>query len=163
MTPEEKRQKNREKTARWRAKHPERQKESSLRYREKNREELRRREAERQRNMRANETPEEKEARRAAERARRKANPDREWKHIIKVRYGITPEQYEALLAEQGGRCAICGTEEPGRTGVRKWSVDHCHTTGRVRGILCHPCNLMLGKARDNPEILRKGADYLSR
>jgi hypothetical protein len=77
----------------------------------------------------------------------------------LKVRYGITPEQHNALFASQGNACAICCTEEPGsRVG---WHTDHNHETGAVRGILCHHCNLLLGKAKDNPATLARAIEYL--
>lgn len=76
--------------------------------------------------------------------------------------YGLTPEQYAEMLEEQGGVCAICGTDEwPGK-GNRP-HVDHDHSTGRVRGILCSHCNHGLGKFRDDPERLRAAAEYLER
>lgn len=56
--------------------------------------------------------------------------------------YGITPEQYDMMLAAQGGGCAICHQVQRGK---RKMAVDHCHETGRVRAILCYGCNRWLG------------------
>lgn len=78
----------------------------------------------------------------------------------LQTAYGLTAEQRDAMLAEQGGRCKVvgCRTDEPGKRG---WATDHNHQTGKVRGVLCSRCNLMLGLARDNPDILRTGADYL--
>ena len=64
------------------------------------------------------------------------------------------------MLVAQGGRCAACGTREPGTK--KGWHVDHCHETGAVRGILCHHCNVGIGKAKDNIETLR-ALDRLSR
>lgn len=77
-------------------------------------------------------------------------------RHLLTT-YGLTPEQYDAMLAAQGGVCFIC-------SGKRRYllAVDHCHATGRVRGLLCKLCNgRILTAARDNPEILRRAADYL--
>lgn len=74
----------------------------------------------------------------------------------LKSRYGMTPEQREAMLAAQGGGCAICG-----KTG--KLVVDHCHTTKKVRGLLCHNCNVMLGNAHENVDTLRLAIAYLSK
>lgn len=66
---------------------------------------------------------------------------------------------FDRMLAEQGGRCAICGTEEP---GSRQWNVDHCHETGRVRGLLCTACNTGIGHLRDDPGILLSAMTYLN-
>jgi hypothetical protein len=77
------------------------------------------------------------------------------WKRQIK-RVGCSPELYEQLLVAQGGVCAICGKGDK-----RKLSVDHCHSTNMVRGLLCNSCNKILGLMSDNPQMLRKMADYL--
>jgi hypothetical protein len=74
--------------------------------------------------------------------------------------YGITSEQYAALLEQQGDRCAICRTDTPGGKGG--WHVDHDHAIGRVRGLLCHYCNLALGNFKDDPTRLRAALEYLS-
>lgn len=77
----------------------------------------------------------------------------------LKQRYGITLEQHEKLFEVQGRKCAICLTPDP---GVKtSWQTDHCHTTGSVRGILCQPCNTMLGKAQDNTATLARAISYL--
>jgi hypothetical protein len=75
-------------------------------------------------------------------------------------RYGITLNQRIAILKGQGGVCAICGVTEPGKTG---WHTDHRHGTKTVRGILCQPCNHLLGNAKDNPATLRAATAYLER
>ncbi|MBO0732258.1 MAG: endonuclease VII domain-containing protein [Acidimicrobiaceae bacterium] len=74
-------------------------------------------------------------------------------------KYGLTLEAFTELLSLQGGACAICGTTET--HPKNGWAVDHDHTTGRVRGILCHDCNKALGIMRDDPKRLRRAADYL--
>lgn len=72
--------------------------------------------------------------------------------------YGITGEQYEAILAAQGGVCFIC--EKPPRS--KRLAVDHDHETGKVRGILCRRCNhRLLGSAHDATHILRRAILYL--
>jgi hypothetical protein len=84
------------------------------------------------------------------------------YRHVAR-RYGLSPEQYDRLVIAQAGRCAACG-EPPPATGTptqRYLHVDHDHDTGRVRGLLCHPCNLTLGYARDDPDRLRRLIDYL--
>lgn len=76
------------------------------------------------------------------------------------ARYGLSPKDFERLLTEQNGACAICG--DPPNAG-RALHVDHCHDTGRVRGLLCQGCNQTLGSTRERPDVLRKCADYLER
>lgn len=71
-------------------------------------------------------------------------------------RFGISLDEVEALVAAQGGRCAICN-EVP--RGVL--CVDHCHRNGRVRGLLCRKCNMGIGLLRDDPELLAQAAAYL--
>ncbi len=73
--------------------------------------------------------------------------------------YGIEPEQFDTMLAAQSFRCAICEASEPGGRGT--WKVDHCHTTGAVRGLLCNGCNVGLGYFKDNQNALLKAAYYL--
>jgi hypothetical protein len=74
--------------------------------------------------------------------------------------YGLSRERFEALLAEQGGGCAICHTADwPGKDN--RPHVDHDHATGNVRGILCGGCNNGLGNFADDPARLRAAADYL--
>lgn len=82
----------------------------------------------------------------------------------LKADYGITPEQYDALLEKQDGVCAICRKPESAeRDGkVMRMPVDHCHHTGRVRGLLCHRCNRAIGLLGDDSEILRSAIRYLS-
>ncbi|MCU1693912.1 MAG: hypothetical protein JWM64_3003 [Frankiales bacterium] len=91
----------------------------------------------------------------------REQNPERYAESVKahKLRsYGLTLELYRALVHEQDGRCAIC--EEPEKDG---WdlAVDHCHRTGRVRGLLCRRCNVGLGLLRDRSDLLRAAAEYL--
>ena len=87
----------------------------------------------------------------------------REAKHSeIKYKYGITIDQYNKKLFEQGNCCAICGTDKPGG-GHENLYVDHDHNTGKVRGLLCRNCNLMLGHAFDKIEILESGISYINR
>jgi hypothetical protein len=71
-----------------------------------------------------------------------------------------TPELWEKTYKEQKGVCAVCGGASGDNTG-RKLSADHDHKNKIPRGLLCGECNLMLGKAKDNPAILEAGALYL--
>lgn len=75
---------------------------------------------------------------------------------------GLTPEDYYAMLAAQGGVCAICRASHPGQKDNSSWAVDHDHATGKVRGLLCHACNLGLGMLKDSPEVLTKALAYLT-
>ncbi|HVM27360.1 MAG TPA: endonuclease VII domain-containing protein [Mycobacteriales bacterium] len=74
----------------------------------------------------------------------------------LKARYGITAAQYDAMLTEQGGLCALC-RERPAE------HVDHDHVFGQVRGLLCSCCNQGLGNFRDDLAHLRAAVDYLER
>ncbi len=71
----------------------------------------------------------------------------------------MTPSEFEARLASQGGGCAICGTKTPGGRG--RFVVDHDHKTGVVRGLLCNLCNPALGLFKDNPSLLESAIRYL--
>jgi hypothetical protein len=96
----------------------------------------------------------------------RSENPDkaRRAHRVAKLRkYGLTPEDYEVMLQSQDGRCAICGTDEPGHVENRLFDVDHDHVTGKVRGLLCQHCNMGMGQFGDDSDRLRKAADYLER
>jgi hypothetical protein len=73
----------------------------------------------------------------------------------------MTLDDYDAMLAAQSGGCAICGT--PPSVDGRALAVDHCHATGLVRGLLCRACNQGLGIFADDPQRLRKAANYLRR
>lgn len=81
-------------------------------------------------------------------------------KSMLMLRYGMTVQQFDTLLEEQGGRCAICRTDEPGGRGT--WHVDHNHETGSIRGLLCWRCNQGLGYFRDSPYSLTAAVAYLS-
>lgn len=89
-------------------------------------------------------------------------------------KFGITVEEYDALLEHQDNRCAICNTASC-NTGNR-FAVDHIHdmrmrggemvdvnigNADAVRGLLCQPCNTGIGKLKDSPELLRKAAHYI--
>jgi hypothetical protein len=79
----------------------------------------------------------------------------------LRREFGLSPGQYAALLAAQDGGCAICGATEPGKG--RYMHVDHCHSNGGVRGLLCASCNLGLGKFKDDTDVLARAIDYLNR
>ncbi|MFE9451297.1 endonuclease VII domain-containing protein [Streptomyces sp. NPDC006739] len=72
----------------------------------------------------------------------------------LKRQYGITEAERDELVASQGGVCCICLAAVPEH-------VDHCHKTGRVRGVLCFSCNAALGQFKDRPDVIRRAAAYV--
>lgn len=102
-------------------------------------------------------------------RARKESHPEtpeQRRERRLRYRWNLPVEDYEALLAAQGGRCAACRTDKPGERGFH---IDHDHeccpamqSCGRcIRGLLCGPCNRAAGYARDDPTILRALADHI--
>jgi hypothetical protein len=95
-------------------------------------------------------------------RARRTATRDSAWERRLIAVYNITAAMYWAIYEAQGGVCYICRRAKG--SARKKLSVDHCHKTGIVRGLLCGPCNRdVLGHLRDDPEALYRAAEYLQR
>lgn len=91
------------------------------------------------------------------------ANPDHYLnKHLLK-HFGITLDEYRAMLDRQGGVCAICREPETMRINgdLLRLSVDHCHDTGKVRGLLCCKCNQALGCFRHDVDRMLAAVDYL--
>lgn len=89
----------------------------------------------------------------------RKSRRDHEHRRRLR-KYGITQEQYDELLASQGGRCPGCGTDDPGAKG---WCIDHCHVNGNVRALMCNRCNTILGLADEKATTLRNLAAFAER
>ena len=87
----------------------------------------------------------------------RKNGAVRRKNYELKRRFGLSMAQYDEMLKQQSGSCAICGTPPQ---SIRL-SVDHCHKTGKVRGLLCWKCNLSIGHFNDDPGLLLKAAAYL--
>ena len=88
----------------------------------------------------------------------------REW--TLRRKFGITGEDFAAMLAAQGGVCAVCKKAETHRLAngkLKELAVDHCHETNVVRGLLCFNCNQGIGRFQDDPALLRTAADYLDR
>ena len=94
----------------------------------------------------------------------KKAAYDKEYRKTLGFRkaanqYKVPASFLENLMREQGNKCAIC--KSPPKK--QRLSIDHCHATGKVRGLLCSPCNLALGLFRDNKDFLLESIEYLER
>jgi hypothetical protein len=87
--------------------------------------------------------------------AYREKHRARDKEYSLKRNYGISQAQYDQMFQSQGGKCAICSR------GDLKLSVDHCHSSGKVRGLLCTNCNTSLGGFRDSTEALLSAVQYL--
>jgi DNA repair exonuclease SbcCD ATPase subunit len=135
QTPEQRRLAN----LAWRKANPEKCREQERRYRERHKERLM-----------------------LEARDRRVVTRDQRAAMRRKTRYGLTPEDFESRWLAQGGRCPVCGVElaRDHKLG-NGHAVDHCHTTGKVRGVICRRCNIGLGYFNDTPAFLRAAADYL--
>lgn len=94
---------------------------------------------------------------RAFVKAQKVRNHDR---MVVRTYEGMEPGDYDRMYAEQGGRCAIC-VWATGKT--KRLAVDHNHRTGKVRGLLCGPCNQFIGRMGDDPEVFERAAAYLRR
>jgi hypothetical protein len=142
LTPEEKRLYNNEYQKRWRKNNPERTKELNKRWHKNN-----------------------PERRKELNKRWRENNPEKvkemEKKSLLKNNYNIDINDYNNMLTLQVSGCTICGKSitENGKA----LAVDHDHETGAVRGLLCNSCNTALGLFNDNPELLRKAADYIEK
>ena len=98
-------------------------------------------------------------------RGRERLGPLRNIREITRVR-GITLDEYYAIEGKQNGKCSICDCEETrnNRSGsTARLCLDHNHTTGQVRELLCHACNQVIGHSRESIEILKNAISYLER
>lgn len=89
---------------------------------------------------------------------------DKNRTQLLKRKYGITQADYDIMFAAQNGVCAICETTTPGGFSGKRapsFAVDHCHDSGRVRGLLCMHCNQAIGKFNHDVAVLSKAIDYL--
>lgn len=99
----------------------------------------------------------------AAQAKWRRANPEAARDKELRNKRGIGLREKEEMLHAQGDRCAACETTEPKGRYLGVWATDHDHTTGRLRGILCNPCNLALGMVQDDVSRLYALAAYLKK
>ena len=93
--------------------------------------------------------------------SRERYDPEKSRNERLRRRYGIDSNEYEKILKRQGKGCGICGKKRDSK--IRSLAVDHCHTSGRVRGVLCTNCNNLLGRAKDSVKVLKKAIKYLER
>lgn len=89
-----------------------------------------------------------------------KASSDKQRANRLITRYGLTPNDYDEMVAAQNNRCFIC--EKTATRSRGRLHVDHCHRTGEVRGLLCHGCNTMLGLMHENVSVFARAAEYLT-
>lgn len=92
-----------------------------------------------------------------------KENPEKRRARKLRSKYGLTTEAYNDMLKGQGGKCKICGSKDPRNASYKYLVVDHCHTTGSVRGLLCDYCNVGLGRFEDDIERLKNAIKYLEK
>ena len=85
--------------------------------------------------------------------------PNRRHYNLLK-RYGLSESDWEEMFENQERKCAICKKDDSGNS-IYGWAVDHCHSTGKVRAILCMKCNTGLGAFRDNIDIILNAASYI--
>lgn len=99
-------------------------------------------------------------ARKLREAERANKTPEKVRATRLKRQYGLSLADYAKMYSAQDGKCAICGTEKQsgGRNGL---AVDHCHESGKVRKLLCSPCNTALGKFKDSTEHMLRAVEYL--
>lgn len=143
---EARRQKDRERAAKYRRSNPEKIREINRRSHE-----------------RAKEDPERLLKLRAYQQTYRERNRQLLSDKDRQRKFGISRQEYAELFHKQNGVCAICNNAETAtRMGkIKALAVDHCHDTGMVRGLLCSDCNTGIGKLKEDPEILRAALQYL--
>lgn len=92
----------------------------------------------------------------------RDENPSKIREQTLRNRYGIDQSIFDSMLEQQQHRCAVCGSMDAQRKDLDKLVIDHCHESGKVRGLLCHNCNAGLGHFKDNPQWLMSAVRYLT-
>lgn len=91
------------------------------------------------------------------------AKPEVQKSIYLRLKYNLTIEQYTSMLETQNHKCASCGSDSVEHDRYKNLCVDHCHKSGKVRGLLCHPCNTAIGAARENTKRLEACASYLKK
>ena len=96
-----------------------------------------------------------------AKKRARKRTPQEARRLRLLADYGLTLDEYDAMLEKQNYCCAICGSSDSKHHKSEHFCIDHSHTTGEVRGLLCNDCNLVIGRANDNTDVLSSAVEYL--
>lgn len=146
-TEEEKRLALNERNRRWRKENPEKQKAKEAKYRPRYKERKRQRQKEYYQQNREYYLAKQREA--------NLLNPDRARSWVYKTRYGITLEIFRLMMQRQEGKCLICREE------MKTPCVDHCHETGKARGLLCRFCNMGIAALKENPTIMQRAIQYV--
>lgn len=98
----------------------------------------------------------------AAYREKYERDPEAARAHSFKRHHGVTREEADRMTEERNNRCDICGNEPSGKGHHPRLHVDHCHETGRIRGMLCGNCNIAIGHMKEDVEHLKKAIEYLT-
>lgn len=155
MTPEQSRQKRIEASRRWRLANPEKHLEAVRNYQRRNREKTLQQKREWYYKNKAHCNLKSKLwRRRHPERVSQKNRHS-----SLERNYGITEHEYQEMFYKQQGLCAICSNPP----GIKKLCVDHRHSDGAIRGLLCHNCNFVIGNAKDSLAILGSAIEYLEK
>ena len=85
---------------------------------------------------------------------------ERDRSYNLKRKFNMSTDDYQKMLEQQGGRCATCDKEKS--SNGKRLAVDHCHTTGKIRGLLCNECNTSLGLLKENTDILQELINYIN-
>ena len=93
----------------------------------------------------------------------RKRTPEQKFRWYLSTNYGLTVEEYQALVDAQDGRCAICREIPEPQKHKRGFQIDHCHSTNKIRGLLCHNCNVAVGHLKEDPVRIRRLLEYVKR
>lgn len=135
----------------WRKNNPEKVAEHAKRTRIKNKEKIKQRQKEWRENNRAH----------VSEKGKKWyiENVDRVRNNQLKLHFGISLEKYNKILDKQNGVCAVCGSSSE----KRKFSVDHDHETGKIRGLLCRGCNVGIGNLKDDIIVIENALNYLKK
>lgn len=154
---EEQKQRARDATRKWKANNRQKDADRKRQYRVENAEKV----AEYQREY--EQRPERKESRNKRSKEYYCQQTEQRYLYNIKQKFGLCAEDYYSMLDSQNGRCAICGRKPDETWKKKRLSVDHDHGTGKIRGLLCHKCNLAIGQFGDDAKVAKSASRYLQK